>query len=628
MYFISKLGGVNISKIHFSLFLALTLIFSVNAVSANEINYTNVGSDATSDDSKTSTSIENNIESQNTKDNAVANTNPTNTANDELNKETNTVNRKTTVSVKSSSVVNGRQLAVYLKNASGKGISGQKISINFANKKFIKQTNANGIAYLKINTKVGNYPVKINYGGNKDYLSSSKSFYVKVYKEKTKITASTSIINSKSLPIYLKNSAGKGISGRKISIYFNNKKFTRTTNANGIAYLKINTKAKTYSVKIKYAGSTSYLASSKSFKLKVYKEKTKISVLSKSVIRGKYMNIFLKNSKGNPIASKLLIIKFNKNYFYKYTNKNGIAYLKIISKPGTYSVNIKYKGSTAYLANSISFKAKSYLDKTKIVVNNSNVVKGNYLNAYLKNSDNKPISNQKVVINFNNTQVSKTTDSNGKVSLKINAQPNTYNTTIKFLGSTSYSSSSNSLNVTVIEDNDSIQGLGSGIPITKKTIVLNSDNIYNTATDKKLLNDIATILRSEGYGVIISNIGPNTHNTDVMGKYSNVCLFSIFGGVDSGMIVDMASNWYQYYLDKYDNQIVLGFTRTLRDLATETWIERAHDDNYSPESFTGLANPGAYLNNAGMDYVYGDTAAEIAENFLKYAINGLSIGIN
>lgn len=171
--------------------------------------------------------------------------------------------------------------------------------------------------------------------------------------------------------------------------------------------------------------------------------------------------------------------------------------------------------------------------------------------------------------------------------------------------------------------------LGSGIPKTKKKILLTSDNIYNYNTDLKFLNDIASILRSKGYTVTVdTNITPNAQNNNIWGNFTNTTIICIFGGCDSGMFVDMSSNWYQYYLNLYSNQVVLGFTHTERNLANETWLERAHDDNYSPASFTGLAYPGTYLNEHGFDYIYGRNASEMANNFLNYAVNGLSIGLN
>ena len=224
------------------------------------------------------------------------------------------------------------------------------------------------------------------------------------------------------------------------------------------------------------------------------------------------------------------------------------------------------------------------------------------------------------------------TNSKGLASLKISLKKGSYNVTIKYAGNKYYKSSSNTFNMEVI--------LGSGLKISKKTIVLDSDLIYNTARDLKLLNDMASLLRAKGtardlkllndmasllrakgYKVIVnSKIGPNSHNNDVM-NYEDVCVFSIYGGVDSGMFVDKASNWFQYYLNHNDNQIALGFLSppVTKDLATLDWLERAHDDDYSPKNFTGLANPGLYINEeVGANYVYGSNAAQLVNNFLNY----------
>ena len=495
------------------------------------------------------------------------------------------------------------------------------------------------------NNKISVTKDEVDSSNSNNVLTSPQTNEENTIKTENKQTylsvTSTSVVNGKNLNIHLKNSAGIGISGQKISITFNNKKYTKTTNANGHIKLKMNYKAtKYYPVKVKYTESTSYLSTTNSFKVKVYKLKTKLTIKSKTIIRGKYMYIFLKDSNGNALSSKKVIIKFNKKSFKKYTNNNGQATLKIVSKAGKYPVKITYSGSTRYLSSSKSFTVTSCLDKIKITVFNSQIQKGNHLYVYLNsNSNNKALSNKKVIITFNNKKYIRTTNSNGRISLKIDAPANNYKTIIKYSGSNYYKASSITVNINVISktstqivatskvSSSNAQSIGSGIPITKKTIVLDSDNIYNKATDTKLLDDIASILKSTGYNVIVNyNINPNAHCSDIMGKYSDVCVFCIFGGVDSGMFVDMSAKWYQNYLKKYSNEVVLGFTRTTRNIATETWLERAHDDNYSPSSFTGLANPGTYLNTNGFDYVYGDTASQLAENFLKYAINGLSIG--
>ena len=588
------------------------------------------------------------------------------TSNTEVSKE------KTTISVSKTSIQRGTVLYIYLKDSNGNPISGKTLSLDIGGNKYTKTTDNNGAVSLKFSSLLGKYTLKVKFNEDSEYLSSNDSFALNIYQSATKITVSSqSVARGKYLYAYLKDSSGKAISGQTIKIKFNGKTYTRVTNSNGGVSLKISSVASKYTTKISYAGNTSYKSSSKSFTLKVYKTKTNITVASKSVIRGKYLYAYLKDSKGNPLASKSVKIKFyyskyRYKYFYKTTNSNGRVSLKINNKPGYYTTKIIYSGSGYYKPYTKSFQLKSYVASTKFTVANSSVVRGKYFYAYLKDSSNKAIANQKVVITFNGDKYSKTTDSNGRVSLKINSPVKSYSVKLNYAGSISYKSSSKSLTLKVLNNvtaklniktsgpgeftvrltdlngnpianqNVSItsihgnQAAGTGDKITTKTIIIDSDNIYNKATDLKFINDIAQILRSKGYKVLVNDdIGPNEHCKDIYKYgYENSCIFCIFGGCDSGMFYDMSSKWYQNYLNQYDNRVVLGFTRTQVDLATCTWLKRAHDDNYSPLSFTGLSNPGTYLNDHNMDYVYGRTAAEMANNFLNYAVKGLSIGLN
>ena len=710
IYFINSLytnslfqkGGVNISKkIHFTLIFALVLFLSINVISANEINENDVYS-IDSSDSLAIDSVENtNYVSSDLSDNQ--NNDDSNTDNSQSNVlsdgETGTGDTtdddsavtetldntgtstdtpvqpskdQTSISVSSTSILRGTYLYVYLKDSSGKPISGKTISLKFASQTYTKTTDGNGAVSLKIGASVGKYAVKVSFIGDDDYLASSKDFTANVYRSNTKITIkSASVARGNYLYAYLKDSSGKPISGQTITLRLKGKTYKKTTDKNGRISHKIDLVASKYSTKLSFAGSTSYYSSSYSFTLKVYKQSTTISVASTSVIRGKYLYAYLKNSNGKALANRSIRIRFyySKSYyktFYKTTNDNGRVSLKINSKPASYLTKIYYKGSGYYKASSKSFYLKSYVASTYISVPNNTVVRGKYLYAYLKDSSNNAVANQKLVINFSGTKYERTTNSKGQVSLRIGAHPSSYSVKIKYSGSTGYKSSSKSLTVKVLNNvthkltvkssspgeftvrltdlnGNPISGqtvsitsylgnqsTGSGVKMTKKTIIIDSDNIYNKATDLKFINDIAQILRSKGYRVLVNDdIGPNEHCKDIYKYgYEDVCVFCIFGGCDSGMFYDMSSKWYQNYLKQYNNRVVLGFTRTQVDLATCSWLKRAHDDNYSPSSFTGLSNPGSYLNEHGMDYVYGRTATEMANNFLNYAVKGLSIGLN
>ena len=62
--------------------------------------------------------------------------------------------------------------------------------------------------------------------------------------------------------------------------------------------------------------------------------------------------------------------------------------------------------------------------------------------AYLKDSNNQPIANKKILISLNNKNYDKLTDNLGKVILKLNLNPGTYTVKFSFAGDNGYAASS------------------------------------------------------------------------------------------------------------------------------------------------------------------------------------------
>ena len=416
----------------------------INAISANEINDNDlnginsadvIGMDSVEDTDVISTDLtedqneeisQSDVLSDVNADSADeieenANVNSAEEDDDDITPTSEVTKEKTSISVSKTSILRGTTLYIYLKDSNGNPISNKNLSLDIGGNKYTKVTDKNGAVTLTFNLFLGKYTLNVNFNEDSDYLSCSDSFAINIYQSETAITvASTSVARGKYLYAYLKDSSGKAISGQTIKIMFNGETYTRVTDSNGRVYLKIGSVASKYTTKITYAGNTSYKSSSKSFTLTVYKTKTSITVASKSVIRGKYLYAYLKDSKGNPLASKSVKIKFyyskyRYKYFYKTTNSNGRVSLKINNKPGYYTTKIIYSGSGYYKPYTKSFQLKSYVASTKFTVANSSVVRGKYFYAYLKDSSNKAIKNQKVVITFNGVKYSKTTDSNGRV---------------------------------------------------------------------------------------------------------------------------------------------------------------------------------------------------------------------
>ena len=729
------------------------------------------------------------------------------------------VRNASSISVSSNSVVRGNSYVITLLDSNNAAASGKLVQFTLSGKTYNATTDSNGKASLPVSLAAGTYPLKIYFAGDDALNGSTRTIDLKVTANTPSITVgSTTVIRGKYLYVYLKDKNGKAMANQKVTIKINGKTYEKTTNSNGRAALKIKLTGSKYSTKVYFYKSGIYSAASKSFTLKISDNKPKITVANATVIRGKYLYVYLKDKSGAVMASKKVTIRINGKNYVKTTNSNGRAALKIKLTGSKYAAKVYFYKSGVYSYSSKSFTLNIVNNKPSFTIANSTVVKGNYLYVYLKDKAGSVMANQKVAVKLNGKTYAMTTNSNGRIALKVTLAAQKYTTNLNFYKTGVYSASSKSFTLNVVNDNsknsvanimaaatkvrnyvnsykrlpetvtvgsykisieefsylmsESIVGLnkgsissvkilegiqdvesggdsmnakiykeqyvdlanramtyiqnnkvparyaaaysssnskignagfdlytycfakilvfydankylpnyctfessvfgsssdssesvlsnvidssrlrnftialtgldssilsnmainltldaptGSGNKITKKTVILDSDNIYSTSKDLKLLDDIATILKSKGYNVIINTtIGPNTHNMDIIYR-KNVCVFSIYGGIDAGMFVDKSAVWFQNYLNLNNNQIVLGFLAPpiTRNLATETWLERAHDDDYS-------ANPGSFINtNVGADYVYGSTASELASNFLNFAVNGFSVGLD
>lgn len=736
------------------------------------------------------------------------------------------VRNASSISVSSNSVVRGNSYAITLLDSNNAAASGKLVQFTLSGKTYNATTDSNGKASLSVSLAAGTYLLKIYFAGDDALNGSTRTIDLKVTANTPSITVgSTTVIRGKYLYVYLKDKNGKAMANQKVTIKINGKTYEKTTNSNGRAALKIKLTGSKYSTKVYFYKSGIYSAASKSFTLTISDNKPKITVANATVIRGKYLYVYLKDKSGSVMASKKVTIRINGKNYVKTTNSNGRAALKIKLTGSKYAAKVYFYKSGVYSYSSKSFTLNIANNKPSFTIANSTVVKGNYLYVYLKDKAGSVMANQKVAVKLNGKTYAMTTNSNGRIALKVTLAAKKYTTNLNFYKTGVYSASSKSFTLNVVNDNsknsvanimaaatkvrnyvnsykrlpetvtvgsykisieefsylmsESIVGLnkgsissvkilegiqdvesggdsmnakiykeqyvdlanramtyiqnnkvparyaaaysssnskignagfdlytycfakilvfydankylpnyctfessvfgsssdssesvlsnvidssrlrnftialtgidssilsnmainltldaptGSGNKITKKTVILDSDNIYSTSKDLKLLDDIATILKSKGYNVIINTtIGPNTHNMDIIYR-KNVCVFSIYGGIDAGMFVDKSAVWFQNYLNLNNNQIVLGFLAPpiTRNLATETWLERAHDDDYSASIFTGLANPGSFINtNVGADYVYGSTASELASNFLNFAVNGFSVGLD
>ncbi|MEE0936044.1 MAG: Ig-like domain repeat protein, partial [Methanobrevibacter sp.] len=257
---------------------------------------------------------------------------------------------------------------ITLRTAGGMPLANQVVKVVFNNQMYELTTDAKGVALLPFAlNKGGIYNVEVFYLGDDDYRGSDASAKLTINKIATKTTAAgktyLATAKTKSLTATLKDANGNVLANKKVTFTVNGKTYTATTNAKGVATVKLAlTAAKTYTVTIKFAGDNVYAASTVSAKVKLNKEKTKLTAPKKTFKRAKKVKkvvITLKNSKGKAVAKKKITLTVNKKKYTAKTNKKGKATIKVkLTKKGTFKYKVKFAGDTQYKAAKKNGKIK------------------------------------------------------------------------------------------------------------------------------------------------------------------------------------------------------------------------------------------------------------------------------
>ena len=134
------------------------------------------------------------------------------------------------------------------------------------------------------------------------------------------------------------------------------------------------------------------------------------------------------------------------------------------------------------------------------------------------------------------------------------------------------------------------------------------------------MEDIAKILRKNGWKTKIVGVGPNYHTERYMGPKNGIW-FCIYGGADAAVFKEtVGKNSYTNKLKRLGSRTVIGMRQGCdirKGGKCYKWLKRAHDDNYSGSGFGGVKYPLKMLTNGKVPIGYADTAKQMAAKFLK-----------
>ncbi|MBO5966148.1 MAG: right-handed parallel beta-helix repeat-containing protein [Methanobrevibacter sp.] len=166
-----------------------------------------------------------------------------------------------------------KTISVTLKDASGKALANKAITYSVNGVTKTATTDANGVAKITVNQVAGTYHYSLCYLGDDDYKASFKTVKVTVNKQAVKASFAKATLNVKKVKnvrFILKDSKGKAISGKKITVKVNGKTFSAKTNSKGVATIKVKVAKKgKFTATAKFAGDNTYKAISKKAKFTV-----------------------------------------------------------------------------------------------------------------------------------------------------------------------------------------------------------------------------------------------------------------------------------------------------------------------------------------------------------------------
>ena len=278
----------------------------------------------------------------------------------------------------------------------------------------------------------GKYNITAIYSGDSKYAPANETVNFTVINNKiTNLNISDIVMIYKDgtrMVAVLTDYKGNPIANATVYFSINGVTYVRTTDANGSASIGLNLGSGVYGASVYYNGSDMYDKVSKNITVTINP-----TVLADDLVK-MYKNATKFSAKFTDSTGKALVnsdVRFNINgvFYTRTTDANGVASLAINLRPGDYIL-------TAY--NPVNGEQKGVNITVKSLIVQNDLTKY-YLNASrfqatIYNKDGSLAVNKNVTFNINGVFYTRTTDSNGVVSLAINLRPGDYIITTIFDG--------------------------------------------------------------------------------------------------------------------------------------------------------------------------------------------------
>ena len=298
-------------KVKYSVFLLFVLFLSISAVCAGECN----SSDTTLNETALS-----DVENSDISDEKTC----------------------PEITIASSDLKAKDNLEINLLNSTGSPLKSKEINATLNNKTYFLKTDSKGTANLPINLPAASYKLIVSFAGDEEYNNVTKEFTIKVSKIKTKITESANyVLKNKYVYFQLTDVNGNSLSGKKVTVTVNGKKYTKKTTSSGKISVKIPFLKSKSTVKVRFGGNSQYGSVSKKVTVCLIKKSLGITIGNSKILTNGYVRIYLKQA-GKALSKKTVTLIIGNTKFKKKTTSEGIAVFKPKVKQGAYTVKAVY----------------------------------------------------------------------------------------------------------------------------------------------------------------------------------------------------------------------------------------------------------------------------------------------
>ena len=315
----------------------------------------------------------------------------------------------------------GTSLKAFLKDQNGKSLKNKSICFEINGVSYLRNTDENGSASIKLNLNPGKYNIVALYTGS---LSTAGNL------THANITILPTIIGQDITKLYrnktqynvnITDNKGNALANQSVKLNINGVFYNRTTNENGTATLNINLPHGTYTITAENPNDGSKISNT----IKVLP-----TIISKDLIK-----IFKNDSQfyvealktdGSPLADTNLTFNINGVFYKRTTDSNGKTKLNINLIPGTYIITTENPYDKCKVSNTIIVTPYLFTaDLTKYYKNASR------FSAKLVDSNYNHQANKEIIFIINGVEYKRTTNNNGEASIGINLKPGEYEITTK-----------------------------------------------------------------------------------------------------------------------------------------------------------------------------------------------------